>query len=282
MTSTYADAIDQWRYPAEYAFYNLDSDPEDRAEFLDERNWPNAYYAVLDEQGALAGFFLFEPEDGSLILGLGLRPDLTGVGLGAAFVEAGLAFARQTFAPTTFRLSVAAFNQRAIRVYEQLGFTRERTFQQETNGGVCEFVEMTKSERSGTMSQDHDHINAKIDAFYEVISGPSGHAHDWPSLAALFVFGASILSFRREGAQGALAVDVYVDRLRKSLTDRDFFERGLDYRIEIQGEIAQVWSRYEASSAPDFAEIQRTGTNLIHFVQEDGAWKIAGMVYQDD
>ena len=145
MTSTYADAIDQWRYPAEYRFYDLDSDPKDRAEFLDEANWPNAYYAVLDEQGALAGFFLFEPEDGALILGLGLRPDLTGVGLGTAFVEAGLSFARRTFAPTTFRLSVAAFNRRAIRVYEQLGFTREQTFQQETNGGVYKFVEMTKA-----------------------------------------------------------------------------------------------------------------------------------------
>ena len=78
------------------------------------------------------------------MLGLGMRPDLTGQGLGGAFLETGLAFGRQRFRPRTFRLSVAAFNQRAILVYERAGFIRGRVFQQETNGGIYDFVEMTR------------------------------------------------------------------------------------------------------------------------------------------
>ena len=142
MTVAYAEQIAQWRYPGIYAFYNLDQDPEDRDDFLDPRQWQDRCYAVLGERDALTGFFVFEREDEAITLGLGLRPDLTGKGLGASFVEAGLRFARRSLRPEAFRLSVATFNRRAIRVYERVGFTSGRVFRQETNGGTHEFVEM--------------------------------------------------------------------------------------------------------------------------------------------
>jgi [ribosomal protein S18]-alanine N-acetyltransferase len=43
--------------------------------------------------------------------------------LGLAYLQAGLAFATQRFTPRRFRLSVATFNERAIRVYERAGFS---------------------------------------------------------------------------------------------------------------------------------------------------------------
>ena len=58
----------------------------------------------------------------ALDIGLGLRPDLTGHGLGDAFVAACLDHARRTRHPRSLRLAVAEFNQRAIRVYERAGF----------------------------------------------------------------------------------------------------------------------------------------------------------------
>ncbi|MBE9167374.1 hypothetical protein IQ238_07475 [Pleurocapsales cyanobacterium LEGE 06147] len=53
---------------------------------------------------------------------MGIRPDLTGQGRGLCYVEAVLGFARQMFAPPFFRVTIAAFNQRAIRVWHKAGF----------------------------------------------------------------------------------------------------------------------------------------------------------------
>lgn len=143
MTPKDANEIRAWRYPDEYAFYDMDADPEDLREFLDVDNWqPDTKFVMADADGVVLGFFEFTTHDGVTDMGLGLRPDLTGQGLGADFLRAGLAFAVERFQPRLLRLQVAAFNRRAIRVYERIGFAITKTCMQTTNGGAYEFVEM--------------------------------------------------------------------------------------------------------------------------------------------
>lgn len=145
MTEADAPAIAGWHYEGVYSFYDMDQDPDDLAELLDPANWGTAYFAVDDDGGALIGFFCFALSEPVVVeIGLGLRPDLTGRGLGPSFLETGLAFASAQYQPLSFRLAVAAFNTRAIRLYEKAGFRRVRTFLRETNGGQHEFVEMSK------------------------------------------------------------------------------------------------------------------------------------------
>ena len=139
-----AHAIANWHYEGIYAFYDMDQDIEDLEELLDPHSWTGKYCAVVNECGELIGFFCFEKENGVVVIGLGLKPDCTGEGLGQAFVEAGLEYAKQKFDPATFRLSVATFNQRAIRVYEKVGFKSDGVFMCETNGGQYEFLRMVK------------------------------------------------------------------------------------------------------------------------------------------
>jgi RimJ/RimL family protein N-acetyltransferase len=111
---------------------------------------------VRDEQGELVGYFCYgtagqpwevnEPslyvDDRVIVIGLALRPDLTGKGLGPSFVNAGLAFAREQFAPLMFHLYVLAFNQRAIRVYERAGFHNVGKITVHNMHGPVEFIEM--------------------------------------------------------------------------------------------------------------------------------------------
>ncbi len=110
------------------------------------------------EQGALIGFFVYgssaqvwysdEPylysENNTITVGLGLRPDLTGKGLGLAFVQSGLDFARERFMPDHFRLFVLTFNERAIRVYERAGFQSVGIHIQDSDNGKREFLEMRR------------------------------------------------------------------------------------------------------------------------------------------
>jgi ribosomal-protein-alanine N-acetyltransferase len=139
-----AHAVAGWHYGGIYAFYDMEQDAKDLEELLDPRSWDDHYYAVTDGQGDLIGFFCFEQEKEAVVIGLGLRPDLTGSGWGQAFLEAGLGFAREKYHPATFMLSVATFNQRAINVYRKAGFEGLQVFVKETNGGQYEFLCMAK------------------------------------------------------------------------------------------------------------------------------------------
>jgi RimJ/RimL family protein N-acetyltransferase len=150
-------AIQAWRYDGPYAVYNMGGDgaAEPDEELMDRRS---PFFAVRDARGELVGFFnagtsaqvwgSADPGlyagDRTLVVGLGLRPDLTGQGLGLAFVEACLAFARAQFAPRRFRLYVLTFNERAIRVYERAGFRRVRVFVQHNVYGELTFLEMSR------------------------------------------------------------------------------------------------------------------------------------------
>jgi ribosomal-protein-alanine N-acetyltransferase len=140
MTEADARAIAEWRYPGPYAFYDADADAGDLAELLDPGRWGREYFAADGEDGVLAGFFVVKPRGDAKEIGLGLRPDLTGRGLGGAFLEAGLAFA----APGPYVLHVAAFNLRAIRVYERAGFAEAERYEHFTNGGRHPFIRMER------------------------------------------------------------------------------------------------------------------------------------------
>jgi [ribosomal protein S18]-alanine N-acetyltransferase len=140
-----AEAIAEWRYPEPYSFYDWTADPDDLRELLDAARRGDAYWAARDEANELVGYFDFKPKDEQTVeIGLGLRPDLTGRGLGGSFLAAGLDFARTRFAPSRFVLSVATFNERAIKVYEREGFTRGRIYMHSTNGAEWEFLEMSR------------------------------------------------------------------------------------------------------------------------------------------
>ncbi len=145
MTAADAHAIAAWRYPEPYSFYEWGRDAEDLAELLDPSEWGRRYFASDLAGHGLAGFFVFTPTGDVVEIGLGLRPDLTGRGMGGTYLEAGLRFAAGTFGAERFALAVAAFNARAITVYRRAGFREVERYEHATNGGLHAFVRMTRS-----------------------------------------------------------------------------------------------------------------------------------------
>jgi RimJ/RimL family protein N-acetyltransferase len=134
-------AMAAWRYDVPYDFYDGDVDP-----VLN----PERFYEALDDDGALVGNYYFEVKGDALEIGLGMRPDLTGLGLGLEFLQAGIDFGRRRFRPTRVILNVAAFNKRAIKVYERAGFRETgRHTRSFDRWGDVEFVEMEQADPPG-------------------------------------------------------------------------------------------------------------------------------------
>ena len=131
MTPDFAAEIATWRYPPPYDLNDMTgADPS----FLAS---PESGFWALTGDGELLGYRSFGPDgrvpgydydESALDTGGGLRPDLTGRGLGAQAISAGLEFGQREFAPAAFRMTIAAFNVRAQRVVLRLGFTLTASF----------------------------------------------------------------------------------------------------------------------------------------------------------
>jgi [ribosomal protein S18]-alanine N-acetyltransferase len=141
LTRADAEAIAGWRYPDPYALYD-GGDPEHLLR--------HAYFAAIDEESTLIGFCCFgedarvpglEEEEGVLDVGAGLRPDLTGIGLGGQFLREACRLGEELYSPLRFRLVVAAFNRRAQMVAHALGFEAAGTHVSDGR----EFVVLTRS-----------------------------------------------------------------------------------------------------------------------------------------
>lgn len=144
MTPEYAADIVAWRYPAPYDCYDVtDVGP---GFFLDQQN---GFFALVSGSDELIGFRSFgadgrvpggDYDAPALDTGGGLRPSLTGQGLGKRAIQTGLEFGRRRFAPPAFRVTVASFNSRALRVVTSLGFCPVSSFTATTDGRRFEIL----------------------------------------------------------------------------------------------------------------------------------------------
>ena len=132
----HALAILNWRYTSPYNYYNFDTDTiqEDLHYLLDSKN---AFYAILNLQGELEGYCSFgsdgqvpggEYSSEALDIGMGIRPDLVGRGNGKQYAQAVVTYGANQYRAQQLRVTIAEFNKRAQRVWEQLGFEQVEKF----------------------------------------------------------------------------------------------------------------------------------------------------------
>lgn len=128
--------IVSWQYPDPYALYNIQPDEAKAAieAFVDPQY---KYFQVRNTEDKLVAFFTLgvdarvsggDYSQDALDIGLGVRPDFTGRGLGSVFVRLALDYARKTEDPDCYRVTIAEFNLRARRVWEKAGFREVSRF----------------------------------------------------------------------------------------------------------------------------------------------------------
>ena len=127
----------EWRYNPPYDWYNPPPLSDEAVANLIDPQWQfhsikagdaSVAYASFGNDGRVTGGDYSDP---AIDIGLGLAPKLTGRGLGAIVLQAILDFAKTTFQSPAARLTVARFNQRAIRLYDRLGFEPTQEFTHE-------------------------------------------------------------------------------------------------------------------------------------------------------
>ncbi len=130
MTKESAYEIAQWTYAGIYSCYSFDGSDEILEELMN-----GEYYVAYDNENNILGYICIGKsaqiptieekvyiDETVLDIGLGLNPLLCGNGLGSEFLMECISFGKQRFNASNIRLTVASFNQRAIKVYERIGF----------------------------------------------------------------------------------------------------------------------------------------------------------------
>jgi [ribosomal protein S18]-alanine N-acetyltransferase len=136
MDADCAGQIVAWQYPPPYHIYNCHPNNVDAfVKGFITRQY--RYHSVWNPAGDLIAFRCFGKDAQvpggdyraeALDMGGGLRPDLTGQGFGAEIMQAAFEFALQNYTPLAFRATVAAFNQRALKVCKKVGYQPVQAF----------------------------------------------------------------------------------------------------------------------------------------------------------
>lgn len=145
-----------WEYEPPYHIYNMFSDFSSEDE-VDEAvayflNREYAFHTIfVQESGELVGICSFgldgqvpggDYSEDALDIGMGVKPEFTGRGLGIAFVRTVTAFAEETFQPPMLRVTIAEFNVRAQKVWQKAGFVEAGRF--EAKNGKRPFIIYTR------------------------------------------------------------------------------------------------------------------------------------------
>ena len=133
---------------------------------------------------------------------------------------------------------------------------------------------------------DEDAIGAVIDEMYAMISGPAG-PRDWSRQAYCFLPEArqirTWVDEQGRPAMKAMSLDDYARDTTPFFETNAFYEIETDRRIDLFGNMAHVWSNYEARTSPDDGEPERRGINSIQLCRgPDGLWSILHMIWDNE
>ena len=133
---------------------------------------------------------------------------------------------------------------------------------------------------------DEDQIGAAVDEMYAMISGPAG-PRDWSRQANCFVPDAHQVRtwVDDHGRPQRLVMNLrdYAENTSPFFEANPFYEVETGRRIDVFGNIAHVWSTYEARRSPDDADVERRGINSIQLFRDpDAGWRIIHMIWDNE
>ena len=133
---------------------------------------------------------------------------------------------------------------------------------------------------------DQAEIGVAVDEMYAMISGPAG-PRDWSRQEKCFLPEArqvrTWVDDASRAAKKSMSLDEYSTDTTPFFAANAFYEVETKRRIDIFGNIAHVWSNYEARRSPNDSDVERRGINSIQlFKDPDRGWRIIHMIWDNE
>lgn len=140
--------------------------------------------------------------------------------------------------------------------------------------------------RDEIVRHDAQRIDTLIRAVYTCISGAAGAPRDWDRFRALHRPDARSLRtvIGTDGVPRAesFGVEEYIANVTPFFAQNAFFEVETAQRVERFGQVAHVWSRYEARSEPDGGTLLKRGANSIQLFNDGARWWIVSTIWDNE
>lgn len=132
--------------------------------------------------------------------------------------------------------------------------------------------------------EDVNSIDGIIAALYDVISGPIGQKRDWDRFHSLFLPGARLIATVKQpsGEFGPRAFDPYTysANVGPNLEKSGFFEKEVARKLDLYGDIAELFSTYESRRNAADAKPFARGINSIQLMNDGKRWWIVTVFWQ--
>ena len=127
-------------------------------------------------------------------------------------------------------------------------------------------------------------VESILAALYDVISGPPGE-RDWSRFRSLFMSNARLTSAEKS-PDGAVrvrpnSVEDYVRLGGEYFLKNGFFEKPIVSRVQIFGNVAQVFSSYESRHAPGETPFAR-GINSFQLAFDGKRWWVVNILWDEE
>ncbi|MGO9126040.1 MAG: hypothetical protein ACLP6G_14265 [Terriglobales bacterium] len=141
---------------------------------------------------------------------------------------------------------------------------------------------LAQSAATSVRPEDVTSPSAVVKASYVAISGPPGQVLNLDRFRSLFLPQAQLVSVSAKSAQvvaRTMTLQEFTDMLTSRIGKDGHIEYEIAQRVEVYGNIANVWSSYESRKTPDDPQVVR-GINSIQLMNDGKRWWISGAQWQ--
>lgn len=130
-------------------------------------------------------------------------------------------------------------------------------------------------------------IDSTIETLYAVISGEKGEERNWELFTFLFHKDAKLIPSGKnsEGTQYMaryLTPKDYIESSGEWLVENGFYEKEISKKVDVFGNIAQVFSAYESFHSKEDTKPFMRGINSIQLLNDGTRWWIINIYWSQE